>query len=222
MKANILVVLLIVAFASAGLTDGQKKALSSVANSMENWLGKEVMENTYPKINFTNITQIATLFASGLLVGMLQIRQNYNLTLCFSNYAMLVQIINNVMYVIQHGLSPIPIVMIRQLLVLGVQVLNATIQEYWYCSGISGFYYEFYYTFYDCMLFCTPRFYDMMSSNIMTRSTEYLYYMEQASLAFTAGNYQNSGIWAGYVLDRVVMTNGSCSGSTRCSDRLFS
>ena len=197
--------LLVMAGAQNALPTNYEELLSTAAAKF----GAHVADIEMPSIDWNNITTIALDFGGGFLSGMFERMNDTDGKRCFDNIKNVTAVINYVQYIIAHGLEKQLWPMVRQILVLGVMVLNVTIDELIYCTGLYYLYMGFYNTT-RCVLNCKEQYYVILANRILKRSYDYLYYGKESVREFTNGNYHLSGNWFAYTLDNVFMLYGGC------------
>jgi len=165
-----------------------------------------------PTIDIGNITTILLGVGGGFLSGMFEVTNNSDGARCFNGIQNVTAVIQEVQRIIGGGLEKDPVKMTRQILVLAVMVLNATIDEYTYCQNVMTLVNAFYYTF-QCIVSCRSYYYRQFSSRVISNTFNYFYYIKEAIRVFLNKDYHLSGNWAAYAADSLIMQYGSCYGT---------
>ena len=162
-------------------------------------------------INWNNTLEILMGVGGGFLEGFFDVTGNRNGRYCFANIKNVTEIIKYAQWVFQH-LEKEPVKLTRQLLVLGVMVLNVTIQEWIYCRGVTTIYTAFVNTA-ICAFRCRQPYYNWFSKRALTRTYDYFYYIKEGIKEFVNGNYHTSGNWIAYTLDALIFVYKGCYNS---------
>ena len=163
-----------------------------------------------PAIDIGNITVILLGMGSGYLAGALEVRGDYNSKLCYENVNVVIQVYQEVLKIIQGGMEKEFWKMIRQFLVIGVKILNVTIDEIRYCKGFLSVFWNMYYTF-NCFLICKDQYFNYFANHVIYRSYDYLYYFKECWREFNNGNYQMSGKWLAFGINTLFIIANQCS-----------
>ena len=174
--------------------------------------GAHISDLEFPTIDYNELLKIALEVGSGFLAGTLERMNDTDGQRCFDNFKNVTAVINYVQNIIAHGLEKETWPMIRQLLVLGVMVLNVTIEEMRYCMGLYAVVTGFLNTF-RCMLGCPRQYYVLFARRLLMRSYDYFYYGKETIREFINKNYHLSGNWLAYTLDSLYFVYGGCYSS---------
>ncbi len=181
----------------------------------------EVPEFPGAAINMTNLTNILLGELGGFMSGLYASANDTNTIRCFDNIQNVTAVYNYVMNIINGGLPTDTIKMIRQILVLGVMLLNVTIEEWTYCQNITYGWYTLYGTAY-CIIKCPSYYVNQLATKMLYNTFYYLYYFKEAYREFTNTNYHLSGNWLAYAFNSLILLynqpcityNGYCPNAT--------
>ena len=171
--------------------------------------GAHISDLEFPQIDYNELLKIALEVGSGFLSGTLERMHDADGKRCFDNFKNVTAVINYVQYIIAHGLEKETWRMIRQVLVLGVMVLNVTLEELKYCMGLYAVVTGFLNTF-RCMFFCPQHYSSILSRRLLTRSYDYFYYGKETIREFISKNYHLSGNWLAYTMDSLFLFYSGC------------
>lgn len=171
-------------------------------------------EYTKQGVNVQNLTDMVLQFSGGFMSGIFHRSNHPNAAKCFANVQLLSDIIKYVRDLMTHGFEKVPIRMVRQILVLGVMVLNFTIEEILYCSDVKYILTTIVATW-QCFRRC-PRQYDNYIAPKLLRNTyNYFLHLKESRVAFLGADYYNSGVWFSYVFyDQILVHSIQCDRET--------
>jgi hypothetical protein len=179
---------------------------------------KTEMARLKTPINWNATLDILLGVGAGFMEGFFEAKGNKNGKYCFANIKNITAIIAFAQWTFQH-LEKEPVKLTRQLLVLGVMVLNVTIEEWIYCKGLMDLYTAVINTA-ICALRCRQQYYNWFSSRALTRTYDYFYYIKESAREFVNKNYHLAGIWLAYTFDTLLFVYGGCyySPTNTCTE----
>ena len=211
MKTVTVFVLFFLAFLAVNAAPEQEVVgdYSALFMQIAGQLKEQVPEFKTLEIDYANLTDVLIKFGGGVLSGLFTMNHNTDGMRCFDGIKEVTDAINYIIYIVQHGLEKDTIKMVRQLLVAGIMVLTAVINEWTYCRGLTTVLFAFYYTP-VCAVACRRYYYPLLAGRVVKNTYEYFYYVKESCREFMNKNYQLSGTWLGYALHNVVLVYSSC------------
>jgi hypothetical protein len=207
MKSTVTLIFLAFILLASARTPAATPDMEDYADIVANVVSQvkaEVPDFVMPAMNFTNITTILIGELGGFLSGIFSSANQTDTIKCFDNFQNVTNVYHYIMKIVNGGLEKETFKLIRQVLVLGVMMLNVTIEEWSYCQNVTYIWYTFYGTF-RCMINC-PRYYmAQLSKNLLYNTFYYIYYLKEAYREFANTNYHLSGNWLGYAFNNVLL-----------------
>ena len=224
MKPAVLIVFVLLgvfASAKAPSTEETMNLLKGFAQNVAGEYKEQFAEFMADPINSGNITEILINFGSGFATGLFDASGHGKASKCFANIKNVTEVYKYIMDIIAHGLEKEPVKMVRQVLVLGVMLLNVLIEEYQYCQDVTYFYDTFYSTF-ECITRCPTYYMSFLGGNLLRKTYDYFYYFKESLRYFFAKDYHYSGVWMAYGFNSVVLLSGRTCSYISCPSPLHS